>query len=71
LESGFRDFRPEQTQSHAAAPLSLADVDWSQQQRDFFLKHCGEIMAAYGYSLDARYYLSGRQESSASGLSGM
>jgi hypothetical protein len=57
LEAALREFRPEQTKALDIVPLSLAGVDWSQDEKEFFVNDCGAIMKQYGYSLDTSYYL--------------
>ena len=31
--------------------LTLADVEWSPEQRDCFVQHCGKMMEAFGYAM--------------------
>jgi len=48
--------RPQQMEPGSATRrLSLMSVDWSDQQREVFLKHCRSEMIAYGYAMDESY----------------
>lgn len=51
----FTGSHPERTAS-SAGPMTLAGSGWSETEQAVFMKHCGPMMEAMGYSLDQAYY---------------
>jgi hypothetical protein len=48
---------PQKTSKGPEHVLSFQNIDWTEEQKESFLSHCGAFMHSIGYSLDESYYL--------------
>lgn len=58
MKEVFIDTRPESTGGSEEKIKSLEETNWTDEQKEFFLKTCGPIAKEFGWSLDDKYYLS-------------
>ncbi|MEZ4630565.1 MAG: sulfotransferase [Deinococcales bacterium] len=57
IQQLFIHHRPEQTRSdQEMSALSLEDMAWTGEEKDYFRSLCSEMLRLYGYSEDENYY---------------
>ena len=52
----FKQDRPENTGGDESVVKSLEDMDWTDEEKDFFEKTCGPLAKKCGYGLGNQYY---------------
>jgi hypothetical protein len=56
LEQSFKFQHPERTSVSSSSNKTLAQVGWSEDQREIFLDTCLVMMKSFGYSTDETYF---------------
>ncbi|HWB51432.1 MAG TPA: sulfotransferase [Stellaceae bacterium] len=57
LSQALRYDRPERTSAIHQEDCDLSQMGWGEHERGYFAQYCEKLLSAYGYSIDASYYL--------------
>ncbi len=58
ISSTFSNERPEYTGGiEDVEAINIDNIDWSNEQKRFFINHCGFINEKFGYSCSSTYYI--------------
>lgn len=61
VHQAFLYDHPERTSNKRTADLDIGKMGWQQEQMECFRQACAEVMASFGYSTNASYFLSGSE----------
>lgn len=59
LHQAFLYDHPERTSDKRSVDLDIGKMGWQAEQMECYQQTCAEVMASFGYSTDARYFLPG------------